>query len=121
MADIQKKEQKFFKECSYCDKRWSDRSQFLNDPDIVIVGYQVHFNDLDKGLFLFEHVCGNSLGIYAGVFKDLYNGPFLTESKTGTDECPEYCLRQEELSLCPAKCECAYVREILQIIRHWPG
>jgi hypothetical protein len=42
------------------------------------------------------------------------------ERKTGTEECPGYCLHQDELQPCPARCECAYVREIIQIIRNWP-
>lgn len=119
-ADTLGKKPKPFKKCSVCGISWSDRDDFLSDPNVIIAGYQVHFNDLDKGLFLFNHDCGTTLAIFTGEFIDLYDGSFLTGSKFGTDECPEYCLRQEELSLCPVKCECAYVRDILQIIRKWP-
>ena len=37
---------------------------------------------------------------------------------TGTDDCPGYCLRVDELGRCPARCECAYVREIIHVIRN---
>jgi len=115
-----KKNQKLFKKCSFCGKNWSDRDHFLSDPDVVVVGYQVHFSDLNRGLFLFNHVCGTSLAIYTGEFIALFKGSFLSENKRGTDECPEYCLRQEELRPCPAKCECSYVRDVLHTIHKWP-
>jgi G:T-mismatch repair DNA endonuclease (very short patch repair protein) len=50
-----------FKGCSICNKVWKNRDGFLDDPDIVIVGYQVHFEDLTEGLFLFNHTCRGTL------------------------------------------------------------
>lgn len=73
---------------------------------------------------MFDHVkekCGTTLAIAAGKFSDIYDGPiFKKERMTGTEECPEYCLNVYELEQCPQKCECAYVREILQILKIWP-
>lgn len=103
-----------------CRHTWNGRTEFLADPDIEIIGYQVHFKDLKKGLFLFSHSCNTSLSIPSGRFTDLYRGEMVEERKTGTEECPGYCLHQDELQPCPARCECAYVREIIQIIRNWP-
>lgn len=108
------------KTCAVCRKSWNDRNEFLADPDIMIIGYQVHFKDLNSGLFLFNHSCNTSLAIKVGRFTDLYNGPIFKESKMGTGECPDYCLRGSDLSPCPSRCECAYVREIIEIIRKWP-
>ena len=86
-----------------------------------MIGYQVNFDQLDLGFFLFNHLkCGTTLGISAGSFKDLYNGPVFSERLTGTEKCREYCLHEYQLDPCPATCECAYVREILQIVRKWP-
>ena len=34
--------------------------------------------------------------------------------------CPSYCLPEEGLRSCPARCECACVRETLRIITDWP-
>jgi hypothetical protein len=93
---------------------------FLDDPTLELIGYQPNFSELEAGLFLFQHNtpdCGTSLAIEAGRFSDLYDGPIFTESLRGTDKCCGYCVHQSELRRCPAKCECAYVREILQIIR----
>jgi hypothetical protein len=38
----------------------------------------------------------------------------------GTEECSEYCLYSEMIDRCPVECECAYVREVLNIVREWP-
>ena len=109
-----------FKTCAVCRQTWNDRAEFLADPDLEIIGYQVHFKDLKKGLFMFNHSCNTSLAIHAEKFTDLYRGEMVKERKTGTEECPGYCLHQDELQPCPARCECAYVRDIIQIIRNWP-
>jgi hypothetical protein len=92
----------------------------MKDPALRIIGYQVSFVYLEEGIFLFNHRCGTSLGVIAGAFRDLYDGPIFSERLTGTDECPQYCMLKDELRPCPAKCECAYVREIIQIIKNWP-
>ena len=99
---------------------WETRNDFLNDPDISIVGYQVHFEELHEGLFLFNHSCNSTIAIKAGLFRDLYDGQMFEDRLTGTDECPGYCLIKYELKPCPAKCECAYVREIIRLILFWP-
>ena len=107
-----------FKLCKKCGQQWSDRESFLNDKNITLVGYQVHFEELSLGLFLFNHSCKTTLSIKAGLFTDLYDGPVFTKKATGSKECGEFCLDQLDLSTCSAQCECAYVREIIQIIKH---
>ena len=110
-----------FKTCTYCRNPWISRKEFLGDPKITLVGYQVNFEELELGLFLFNHeTCRTTIAIQAGLFKDLYNGPIFKERKTGSEQCPEYCLHQTNLDPCREKCECTYVREILQKVRHWP-
>jgi len=113
-------DQKEFKRCSSCRYQWDTREEFIEDPALRIIGYQVHFDHLEEGFFLFNHSCGTSLAIMAGEFKDLYQGPIFADRLTGTDECPKYCLHKSELRPCPAKCECSYVRKIIQIIKDWP-
>ena len=44
-----------FKQCTSCGFRWSTRDQFLEDPDLELVGYQVNFVELLTGFFLFNH------------------------------------------------------------------
>jgi len=73
------------------------------------------------GFFLFNHSCGTTLARPVAEFQDLYDGPLFASRATGSEECPGYCLRQEDLRGCPAECECASVRAIIQIILAWPG
>jgi hypothetical protein len=110
-----------FKKCTACGYLWQLRKDFLNDPSTEMVGYQVNFDHLHLGFILFNHLkCGTTIGIPVGEFKDLYHGPIYDDRLTGTEQCHEYCLHSYILDSCPEKCECAYVREILQIVRHWP-
>ena len=108
-----------FKKCTVCGFQWALLDDFLRDPNIVIIGYQVLFENLTEGLFLFNHSCKGTLAISAGVFSDLYDGPIFTERATGSEDCPSYCLNKDELRPCPVQCECAYVREIIQVIKNY--
>lgn len=108
-----------FKRCT-CGHAWAAREDFLGDPDIALVEYQVDFEALHLGLLLFNHRCRTTLAMDAGQFRDLYNGPVFAKKATGSADCPGYCGNKDSLDRCPAECECAYVREILQIVRTWP-
>ena len=110
-----------FKTCPLCKFVWHSRKDFLEDPLIQLIGYQVHFAELSLGYFLFNHMtCGTTMAIVAGSFSDLYDGEPFQHRLTGTDKCSGLCIRDDELDRCPAQCECAYVRDILQTIRRWP-
>ncbi len=109
-----------FKRCPNCGVQWLDRDAFLADPGIEAVGYQVNFEELAAGIFLFNHACLGTLAIEARNFRDLYAGPIFAERATGRTSCPRYCLNEDNLQPCPAKCECAFVRRILQIVQNWP-
>ena len=115
-----KPEAECFKICSMCRQPWETRNDFLVDPELHLVGYQTNFEELRAGLFLFNHVCMGTIAIKAQAFVNLYDGPMYKERLTESDECPGYCLNKTELRPCPSKCECAFVREVLQIITHWP-
>ncbi len=107
-----------FKRCPCCGELWPSRADFLADPALEVVGYQADFRDLRLGLFLFNHDrCGTTLSAAAGEFADLYRGPVFAERKTGSDECPGYCLDRSILGGCSTECECAFVREVLQEVR----
>ena len=108
-----------FKQCTSCGFKWSTRDQFLEDPDIELVGYQVNFVELLAGFFLFNHSCGTTLAVLSEAFEDLYDGPVFSERATGSEECQKHCLHEDDLSPCPAQCECAFVREIIQYIKSW--
>lgn len=112
-----------FKKCTACTKEWKDREEFLSDPEVVLAGYQVHFEELTAGFFLFQHrsqACGTSIAIDVDGFTDLHHGPVFEKRLAGTDACEGHCLRESDLLPCPAHCECAFVRDIMQIVREWP-
>ena len=110
-----------FKKCSFCGHQWRSREDFLQDAATDMIGYQVNFDNLHLGFFLFNHLtCGTTLGLAAGLFSDLYEGPIYKQRKTVTEKCPEYCLHETQLEPCPEECECAYVRDIMQTVRQWP-
>lgn len=120
VTEVQKIESKRFKTCSKCGFIWPERTSFLSDPELRMIGYQVNFEELMAGLFLFNHICGTALAIPADAFQDLYNGLMFTERLNGTEGCEGHCVHKNDLSPCPAKCECAYVREIMKVILNWP-
>jgi len=119
MERAAQKEEENFKQCPNCGEIWTTQQSFLDDKNLNIIGYQVNFLELELGFFLFNHSsCRTTLSLLAESFRNLYNGPVYKERKTQTAECPEYCLKKSVLDPCPARCECAYVREIIQIIRN---
>ncbi len=116
-------EGKMYRTCTVCGREWDSREQFLSDPQVKLIGYQVSFRDLSEGFFLFNHEatgCNTTMAIDAGHFFDLYEGPMFEGRMRGTKECPGYCLHKSELARCPIQCECAFVREVLQLIVAWP-
>jgi hypothetical protein len=110
----------FFKTCDSCLFRWGDLNDFLGDPEIKITGYQANFDNLSAGTFLFSHSCGIILELPVRNFNGLYEGPIFRERAKGADECPDYCLYQDQLDRCQVRCECAYVRDIIYVIKNWP-
>lgn len=109
-----------FKTCTCCGFGWAAREAFLSDKRVSLLGYQVDFSELKAGFFLFNHDCRTTLALPVALFTDLYEGPVFTERRTGSEECPGYCLRMNELRPCPVHCECAFVREVLQTLKNWP-
>jgi len=106
-----------FKVCPACGFEWKSRNDFLNDNSVYIIGYQAHFESLKTGIFLFNHSCKGTLALEVSDFADLYDGPVFEERATGSDDCPGHCLHENILDPCPAKCECAFVREVIQILK----
>ena len=109
-----------FKQCAVCKKIWLSRDDLPRDPEVHIIGYQAHFEDLKLGLFLFNHSCNGTFAIAAEEFIDMYQGPVFDKKLTNTAECPGYCRHQKSLEPCPLQCECAYIREIIQLPKKHP-
>lgn len=111
---------KIFQECPYCRRIWLSRNQFLTDPTLVFNGYQADFEAPEMGLFLFTHRtpgCGTTIAMEVRYFQDLYRGPIYIERKSNTTECPGHCLRVFNFERCENRCECAYIRELMQILK----
>ena len=51
-----------------------------------------------------------------GDFLDLYTGKTYPASKAESEECHRYCLDEKQLARCDALCECAFVRETIQVL-----
>jgi hypothetical protein len=110
-----------FKVCSCCSHPWESRDDFLADPAIMPIGYMVNFVEPEAGLFQFNHAsCRTTLAVRACFFTDLHAGPLFTTRLTGSPECPGFCLHRDNLRPCTARCECAYVRNVLERIAVWP-
>lgn len=109
-----------YKCCPNCGYEWQTWQDLLADPAVVLVGYQVNFTRLESGIILFNHSCKGTLALKAQDFAQLHDGPIFTQRATGSDQCGGHCLHQKDFRPCPAKCECAYVRDILYQISTWP-
>ncbi|MBL7115109.1 MAG: hypothetical protein ISS35_05030 [Kiritimatiellae bacterium] len=109
-----------FKRCTMCKHHWSTQEDFLADPDLRLIGYQANFGHLSLGYFLFTHTCGTTIAVTVKSFENLHEGEIFTTRATGNAACPSYCVRQGSLEPCPVPCECAFVRDIIQIIKTWP-
>ena len=114
-----------FKICAYCQQAWKTRDEFLSDADIILVGYQPHFKNMEEGLFLFNHqVCTSTMSVISHKFRDLYTGPFYASNKLNNDElnyddCPDFCLFKHKMHGCLQQCERAFVSEVIQILTMW--
>ena len=95
----------------------------LADPLIELIGYQVNMAILEEGLFYFQHQregCGTTMAIPVAAFKDLSDRPFLAPSAgSRPKDCAGLCLNEHKLGGCPEKCNCNWVRDILQTIQQW--
>lgn len=108
-----------FKVCPGCFHVWETREVFMSDPHLEFNGYKADFKDLDFGMFFFTHTasnCHSTMTMMVEDFLDLYSGKRYSENKALSDECPRYCIDEKQLSRCDAFCECAYVREICQLL-----
>lgn len=105
-----------FKQCNTCGEQWKTRDAFLSDNDIEVIGYQVFFQNLRLGLFLFNHSCGTTMSVEAEKLLDLYTGPVYTERKNDGRKCPGRCLNENIMSPCSDECRCAFISQIMQTI-----
>ena len=109
-----------FKICPMCSTVWKTRGDFLGDKTLEVNGYVTDFEKLEWSLFYFTHSkknCGSTMAIEVKEFLNLYSGEQYTERRMGQEECPGYCLEKEQLNRCDAHCDCAFNREVLDVIK----
>ncbi|MCP4177252.1 MAG: hypothetical protein GY756_05755 [bacterium] len=112
----------YFKKCPSCNYIWETRNKLLSDKNVELKGYQLSFSELKTGLIFFNHEvhnCETTFSIKIETFKDLLPEDIFSNKFDKPETCPEYCLRKYDLTPCLEKCECAYVRNVLQIIKNW--
>ncbi len=109
-----------FKQCHTCGHLWETREDFLADPDIEAVGYQVFFENLEQGLFLFNHSCRTTLSVEANRLLDLFSGTIYSGRTPAQDrQCPGRCLNENIQNPCSDKCRCAFISKALHILKQW--
>jgi len=108
-----------FKKCPTCKYTWENQSDFLSDSNLELIGYQANFANPGAGIILFNHSCHSTIALKVKSVENLYDGPIFKKNAAG-DECPGFCLYKDNLEKCPVECECAFVREIIDIIKAWP-
>lgn len=112
-----------FKTCTNCGHVWSSMEEFLSDPELKMNGYQVHFDNLEGGLFFFTHLhedCLTTIAIQVTDFLSLNDRPLLAKRDEQLCTGSSFCVHKNDLQPKPVKCECSWVREILQTIKNWP-
>jgi len=112
-----------FKICPNCQTVWETMEEFLADLELKMNGYQVHFDDLEGGLFFFTHQqegCFTTLALPVTAFLSLNDRPLLAKRDEQLCIGSDFCVHQGDLMPKPVKCECIWVRDILQTIRTWP-
>jgi hypothetical protein len=105
-----------FKICTSCERRWDTREQFLDDPTIVLLGYQSFLPDDVLGLFMFNHDCGTTLTIRAARLEDLHDGPIYRARRDWVQHGAETCLASSTDHACPPTCECEYVKHVSEAV-----
>jgi len=110
-----------FKTCTTCSTSWNTLDAFLADPQVELIGYQANMAALEEGMFCFIHqseTCGTTMAIPVKMFKTLSDLPVLAPSAISRPtDCMKLCLNEHELGECPEKCNCNWVRNIMQTIR----
>lgn len=110
-----------FKVCPCCGKEWITQKEFLEDTNVTVISYKPDFMELKYGQIFFNHLidsCKSTITLFVLAFENLYSGVRYHENRAESKECPRFCLDKDQLNRCDQRCECAYVREILSILKH---
>jgi hypothetical protein len=111
-----------FKACTMCGKGWESPDALLDDPGMEFAGYQPHFREPRRGLFLFTHAvpgCGSTFAVDLAEFAHLAPDPLPPESlRPGSEGCRGYCLDIREDRVCDnPKCVGNFYRRLMVLVR----
>ena len=106
-----------FKECYKCRFQWPTREDFLKDSAVEILGYQVFFEDLKKGMLLFNHSCGTTTAVHISQFLDLLDTPSSLERHPDGRDCPGRCQTRNIMNPCSPDCRCAFISRLINRIK----
>jgi hypothetical protein len=108
-----------FQKCGSCGQPWMQWSDFILDPDVRLLGFQVVTGMPDANLLVFEHCCGSSISVLVKRLRHLLGDaqpqtqlPVLFE----TNQCNEFCRFLENLAACDRPCANARDRQLIQAV-----
>jgi hypothetical protein len=114
-----------FRVCGSCRRRWASGDEFLDDPELRVIGLQVAGHLPEVNLIIFQHACGSSVSVLTSRLRFLRPD---SEQKPGardlfgTDKCRDFCLDLEDWTTCDRPCINAPDRELLvAVIRRKGG
>jgi len=110
---------KNFKTCPRCSFSWDSRKAFLADPKLELKRYKADLKAPQYGMFFFTHQtasCSSTITMLVNDFRSLYPGKISPKNKAFSEDCPGYCLEETQLARCDVSCQCAFARDIVQIL-----
>jgi hypothetical protein len=105
--------------CGSCGRMWYRWPDFILDPEIRLLGFQMITELPDSNLLVFEHRCGSSVSVMAKRLRHLLTdggaGAGLT-SLAGTTSCRKHCLSLTDFEHCDSPCVNARDRRLVQMV-----
>jgi len=111
---------KNFKICPKCGHNWETIVDFVLDLDVEVNGYQANFVNPEAGFIMVTHnrkECQTSITISAEVLRRFYYGPTIKDLYIDHETCMMFCLNNNLLEYCDAKCSMSWIRSVLNYLK----
>ncbi len=102
--------------CGSCGRQWDHWRDFILDPDLRPIGFQMIPAVQDVNLLIFEHRCGSSISVLIRRLRHFFsNGgpPADLPALFGTNLCSGHCRFLENLEGCDRECVNARDRHLI--------
>ena len=107
-----------FRTCGACRRRWATAEEFLDDPEVRVLGLQVAGHVPEANLIVFDHVCGSSVSLLTDRLRFLH--PELPDPAHGdlftSEQCKQHCLKLEDWTTCERPCINSRDRRLLRAV-----